>query len=66
MGLKSSLNSAFSKNGVLRATFDIRVFFFIGGLSLFGYGLYLYIPLVSYIACGFILMAVGWLMEDKS
>ena len=65
MGLKSSLISVFSKIGVLRATFDIRIVFFIGGLCLFGYGLYLYIPWVSYSVCGFILMAVGWLMEDR-
>jgi hypothetical protein len=76
MGLTKSLNSAFTKIGVLRATFgirvskiweafDIRVVFFFGGLSLLGYGLFLYLPWVSFSVCGVILMAVGWLMGDK-
>jgi len=64
MGLKSSLNSAFSKIGVLRATFDIRILFFFGGLGLLGYGLFLYLPWVSFSVCGLILMTVGWLMGD--
>jgi hypothetical protein len=76
MGLKTSLNSAFTKIGVLRATFgirvsaiweafDIRIVFFFGGLSLMTYGLFLYLPWVSFSVCGVILMAVGWLMGDK-
>ena len=76
MGLKSSLNSAFSKIGVLRATFgirvskiweafDIRPVFFFGGLVLLWHGLFLYLPWVSFSVCGVILMAVGWLMGDK-
>jgi hypothetical protein len=76
MGLKLSLNSAVSKIGVLRATFgirmskiwkafDIRIVFFFGGLSLITYGLFLYLPWVSFSVCGLILMVVGWLMEGK-
>jgi hypothetical protein len=76
MGLTKSLNSAFTKIGVLRATFgirvsaiweafDIRVVLFFGGLILLGYGLFLYLPWVSFSVCGVILMAVGWLMGDK-
>lgn len=76
MPLKSVLNSAFSKIGVLRATFgirvskiwegfDIRPFFFFGGLILMGYGLFLYLPWVSFSVCGLILMVIGWVMGDK-
>ena len=42
--------------------FDIRIVLFFGGLSLLGYGLFLYQPWVSFSVCGVILMAVGWLM----
>ncbi len=38
-------------------------FFIIGLLSLF-YGLFLFIPWVSFSVCGVILMLVGWLLED--
>ena len=45
--------------------FDIRLVFFFGGLILLGYGLFLYLPWVSFSVCGVILMATGWLMGGK-
>lgn len=76
MALKSAIKSIVSLVRELRAslifrvsalwsTFDIRLFFFLGGLILLGYGLYLYLPWVSFSVCGVILMVVGWLMEGK-
>jgi hypothetical protein len=71
MGLKLSLNSAFTKIGVLRATFGIRVsailkvfdrqdLLFFGGLSFVGYGLNSnYSPGTACIVVGGILAAVG-------
>ncbi len=46
-------------------TFEIRIVFFFGGLILLGYGLFLYLPWLSYSMCGVILMAIGWLMGGK-
>ncbi len=46
-------------------TFEIRIVFFFGGLILLGYGLFLYLPWLSYSICGVILMAIGWLMGGK-
>jgi len=42
---------------------NVRDFFIFGGLFLLGYGLFLYIPWVSYAICGLILMllGLGWL-----
>ena len=73
MALKSAISSMVSMVGMLFTfltfrvsaiwdAFDIRIVFFFGGLSLLGYGLFLYLPWVSYSVCGVILMAVGWLM----
>ena len=73
MALKSAISSMGSMVGRLVKflsfaastmwdIFDIRIVFFFGGLSLLGYGLFLYLPWVSYSVCGVILMAVGWLM----
>jgi hypothetical protein len=77
MGLKASLNSMFTRIGVLCATFgirvskiwaafDIRPVFFFGGLSMLGYGLFLYLPWVSLSVCGVIFMAVGYLMRGDN
>ena len=76
MSIKSVVNSIASLAGRLKAflvirvsamwaSFDIRPVFFFGGLILLGYGLYLYLPWLSYSICGVILMVVGWLMEGK-
>jgi hypothetical protein len=72
MALKSLVNLSVSIVGKLRAVltfafvaFDIRPVFFFGGLILLGYGLFLYLPWVSFAVCGVILMVVGWLMGDK-
>lgn len=46
-------------------TFDIRIVLFFGGLIMLGYGLFLYLPWVSFSVCGVILMATGWLMGGK-
>jgi hypothetical protein len=46
-------------------TFDIRIILFFGGLIMLGYGLFLYLPWLSYSICGVILMATGWLMGGK-
>lgn len=45
--------------------FDVRIVFFFGGLGLLFYGLFLYLPWVSFSVCGVILMATGWLMGGK-
>jgi len=44
---------------------DIRDVFFIGGLSLLGYGLYLREPWVAFAVCGSILMIAGYAMGEK-
>ena len=70
MGLKTSLNSAFTKIGVLRATFGIRVsailgafdrrdLLFFGGLVMLWYGLNITSPALAFSVCGGILAAVG-------
>jgi hypothetical protein len=46
-------------------TFDIRIVLFFGGLIMLGYGLFLYLPWISFSVCGVILMAIGWLMGGK-
>lgn len=76
MALKSVISSIVSMVGRLYKflsfsvstmwnAFDIRVVFFFGGLILLGYGLFLYLPWVSFSVCGVILMVVGWLMRGK-
>ena len=73
MALKQAINSTVSMVGRLYTflsfaasamwdTFDIRIVLFFGGLGLLFYGLFLYLPWLSYSVCGVILMAVGWLM----
>ena len=70
MKLTQSLNSAFTKIGVLRATFGIRVskiweafdrrdLLVFGGLVMLWYGLNIYSPAVAYSVCGGILLSVG-------
>lgn len=76
MALKSLIDSIISPVGRLAKfltfaastmwlAFDIRLVFFFGGLILLGYGLFLYLPWVSFSVCGVILMATGWLMGGK-
>ena len=72
MALKSPKQLVILFVGKLRAVlifafglFDIRPIFFFGGLSLLGYGLFLYLPWVSFSVCGLILMIMGYLMEPK-
>jgi hypothetical protein len=43
---------------------DVRLFLFLGGLIMFGYGLYQYSPWISFTVCGLILMLMGWMMGD--
>jgi hypothetical protein len=75
MALKSAISSMISLVGVLKTAlatrvsamwnaFDIRPVFFFGGLLMLGYGLFLYLPWVSFSVCGLILMAVGYLMRS--
>jgi len=70
MGLRTSLNSAFTKIGVLRATFGIRMsaiwaafdrrdLLFFGGLLMLWYGLNIISPAVAYSVCGGVLATVG-------
>jgi len=54
--LRSSLNVHVS---AAWQAFDRRDVFFFGGLSMLGYGLYLYSPSVSFSVCGGILLIVG-------
>ena len=76
MALKSTINSTVSMVGRLYTflsfavstmwdAFDIRIVLFFGGLGLLFYGLFLYLPWVSFSVCGVILMATGWLMRGK-
>jgi len=44
---------------------DIRDVLFLGGLSVLGYGLYIREPWISFVVCGSILMAAGYLMGDR-
>jgi len=39
--------------------FEIRDIFVFGGLVMLGYGLYQFIPWVSFAVCGFLLFFVG-------
>ena len=43
---------------------DIRDTFFIGGLAMLGYGLYLWIPWVAFAVVGALLMVVGYIMRE--
>lgn len=76
MALKSLIDSIISPVGrlvkfltfsvsAMWLAFDIRIVLFFGGLILLGYGLFLYLPWVSFSVCGVILMATGWLMGGK-
>ena len=55
--LKTRIGGAF-----LRGLRDIL---FLLGLGLFGYGLYIFTPWISFTVCGAILMIVGWAMQEK-
>lgn len=45
---------------------DIRDAFYFIGLSMFGYGLFLYKGLwLAFMICGLLLMVTGYLMRDK-
>ena len=77
MALKSAISSMGSMVGRLVTflsfvasamwdAFDIRIVLFFGGLGLLFYGLFLYLPWVSFSVCGVILMAVGWLMGERN
>lgn len=76
MALKQTISSIVTKVGRLLTflsfaastmwdAFDIRIVLFFGGLIMLGYGLFLYLPWVSFSVCGIILMATGWLMGGK-
>ena len=43
----------------IKGWFDIRDVFVLGGLVMLGYGLYQFIPWVSFAVCGFLLFFVG-------
>lgn len=49
----------------IKVAFDIRAFFFFGGLAFLYYGLYLYRPWIAYVIIGILLMLLGWIMEDR-
>jgi hypothetical protein len=42
-----------------------RDFLLVGGISLMGYGLYLFIPWVSFTVCGVLILAGGFFMSEK-
>jgi len=50
----------------MKHALDFRDFFVFGGLSMLGYGLFLYLPWLSFTVCGVLLMAFGFLMGEKS
>ena len=47
------------------SSLDIRDFFFVGGLTMLGYGLYLLRPWLAFAVCGFMLMLTGYAMRGK-
>lgn len=50
----------------VKAAFDIRIFFFFGGLGMLFHGLYLREPWIAWTVCGPLLMALGYLTRgDK-
>ena len=51
--------------GRVRVGFDVRDMIALCGLVLFGYGLYLLQPWVSFTVCGALILAGGILMERK-
>lgn len=48
--------------GAVKAALDVRDFLFFGGLSLLGYGLWLYAPWLGFAVYGFFLMVSGYIM----
>jgi hypothetical protein len=57
-----TLKSAFLR---VSSSIDSKPLFFMGGFLLFGWGLYDFLPWLSKVICGFILMAIGYLMGSK-
>jgi hypothetical protein len=43
----------------IKAALGIKEILILGGLSMLGYGLWLYIPWVSFVVCGVLLMLLG-------
>ena len=56
------LNLVKSWAGAAKAALDVRDFLFFGGLSLLGYGLWLYAPWLGFAVSGFFLMVSGYIM----
>ena len=56
------LNLLKSWAGAVKAALDVRDFLFFGGLTLLGYGLWLYAPWIGLSVSGFILMVSGYIM----
>ncbi|MDD5775515.1 MAG: hypothetical protein PHS64_06215 [Candidatus Omnitrophica bacterium] len=54
-----------SRVEAFKKAFDIRDVFFIFGLCLFGYGLWLLRPWLGFAAAGFMLMLTGYIMRDE-
>ena len=42
---------------------DVRDILFVGGFALMGYGLFLFLPWVSFTVCGVLLIAMGVSMK---
>jgi hypothetical protein len=60
------IKEGFSKTiQVFVKIFGLREFLMVSGLSLLGYGLYLYQPWVSFTACGLLLIAGGFFIKDN-
>jgi hypothetical protein len=49
----------------IKNTIDSRVIIFLTGIGLLGYGLWLLRPWLGFAVPGFILVIIGYLMEDK-
>jgi hypothetical protein len=49
----------------LKRFFNLRDSLSFGGLAVLTYGLYLLQPWIAFTVCGFLLMAAGYLMQDK-
>jgi hypothetical protein len=48
-----------------KSAFDIRDVFFWVGLTMFGYGLYLFSPWISFSVVGILLMVISFLVGKK-